>query len=167
VRRHDDAPFVAVWDAWKEAPNLAAVTPGSGPKSVKLDTQSNVYYLVFGGDAVFPDGVTLATDGAFAVYQVPNALLFASGTYAAVSTPDGALRVSSDGPASVSVEQADGVATLEISGDIQYDTWGGVDHYREPPAVSVVIDGTLWKIDRQLRRDVRLPRSAPLETGAP
>jgi len=59
------------------------------------------------------------------------------------------------------------VATLEISGDIQYDTWGGVDHYREPPAVSVVIDGTLWKIDRQLRRDVRLPRSAPLETGAP
>ena len=167
VRRYDDTPFVAVWDAWKESPNLTAITPGSGPKSVKLDTQSNVYYLVFGGDAVFPDGVTLATDGAFAVYRVPNALLFASGTYAAISTPEGALRVSSDGSASVSAEYADGVASLEVSGDIQYDTWGGVDHYREPPAVSVTIEGALWKIDRQQRRDGPQPRSAQLEAGAP
>lgn len=143
---------MAVWDAWKEVPNLTAVTPGNAPKSVKVDTQSNVYYMVFGGEAAFPDGVTVATDGVFALYRVPDAVVFAGGTFAAVSAPEGALRVYSDGPASVSAECADGVATLEVSGNIQYDTWGGVDHYREPPSVEVALEGTLWKVERTVRR---------------
>ena len=127
VRRNHDAPFVAVWDAWTEAPNLTNVTPGNGPKSVKIVTQSNVYYMVFGGETAFPDGVTVATDGVFALYRASGAVMFAGGTFAAVSAPEGTLRVSSDGPASISAECAGGVATLDVSGNVQYDTWGGVD----------------------------------------
>lgn len=167
VRRNHDAPFVAVWDAWTEAPNLTNVTPGNGPKSVKIVTQSNVYYMVFGGETAFPDGVTVATDGVFALYRASGAVMFAGGTFAAVSAPEGTLRVSSDGPASISAECAGGVATLDVSGNVQYDTWGGVDHYREPSAVSVVIEGTLWNVDRQLRRDATAPRDATADNERP
>ena len=122
---------------------------------------------MFGGEAAFPDGVTVATDGVFALYRASGAVMFAGGTFAAVSAPEGTLRVSSDGPASISAECAGGVATLDVSGNVQYDTWGGVDHYREPSAVSVVIEGTLWNVDRQLRRDATAPRDATAENERP
>ena len=152
ARRKSDAPFVAVWDAWKEAPNLTSVSPGSGPKSVRIQTLSNVYYFVFGGEAQFPDGVSITTDGVFAVYRPSGGLMFAGGTRAAVSTPAGSLRVSSNAVASVAVEFASGEAAVEISGDIQYDTYGGVDHYREPPDVTVAVEGDLWRVERTVRR---------------
>lgn len=144
TRRKNDVPFLAVWDAWKEAPNLKTVTPGIGQKSVNIETQSNTYYLVFGGKAEFPDGVSLSTDGVFAVYRTSGGVMFAGGTHATVTTPEGMLRVAADGVASVSAEFANGKVTYEVSGDIQYDTWGGVDHYRDPPELKVAIEGELW-----------------------
>lgn len=111
---------------------------------MNIETQSNTYYLVFGGKAEFPDGVSLSTDGVFAVYRTSGGVMFAGGTHATVTTPEGMLRVAADGVASVSAEFANGKVTYEFSGDIQYDTWGGVDHYRDPPELKVAIEGELW-----------------------
>jgi hypothetical protein len=152
VRRKNDAPFLAVWDAWKDMPNLNAVTPGSGRRSVKIETQADSYYVVFGGGAAFPDGVSLSTDSVFAIYRASGGLMFAGGTRATVTTSEATLRVAADDVASVSAEFADGKVAYDVSGDIQYDTWGGVDHYRKPPEVAVVIEGTLWKVKHTLSR---------------
>ena len=43
----------------------------------------------------------------------------------------------------------DRTVTLETAGDIQYDTWGGRDHYRPAPPVKVTFAGTLWRVEKQ------------------
>lgn len=58
-----------------------------------------------------------------------------------------------DKPATVSAEWANEIVTLEVSGDIQYDTYGGRDHYRDRPAVDVKFSGNLWKIAGQEQRE--------------
>ena len=52
-------------------------------------------------------------------------------------------------PGSFSAEYANRTVTLETAGDIQYDTWGGRDHYRPVPPVNVTFEGSLWSVKRQ------------------
>jgi hypothetical protein len=61
VRRHDNAPFLAVWDAWRAAPNLTAIEPAqANTAGIKLTTRSAQYYLVYGpGCARRTDATTM------------------------------------------------------------------------------------------------------------
>jgi hypothetical protein len=54
-----------------------------------------------------------------------------------------------DKSASVSAEWTNRTVTMETAGDIQYDTWGGQDHYSPDPAVKVTFAGSLWQVKRQ------------------
>jgi hypothetical protein len=153
VRRHNDGPFLAVWDAWPESPNLQSVSAGSGESSVRLKTSFNTYYLLFGpGEARFEDGASVRSDAAFAACRNRDAAMFVGGTTLEVTCPQGRLRLVADKPATVSVECSQGVATIEIAGDIHYDTVGGSDRYRPGPPVNVAIEGDLWQIDKRQHR---------------
>jgi hypothetical protein len=147
ARRENDAPFLAVWDAWRESPNLRTVAAGDAGRSLALTTQSNAYHLLFGPGATrFDDEVFFESDAALAVMRNHDGLLFVGGTYLATKTPDGSLRITSDCPGTVSAEWEKGVVTLETAGNIHYDTYAGRDHYRDAPDMTVDIDGDLWRV---------------------
>jgi len=153
VRRTNDAPFLAVWDAWKQSPNLRDVHWGDASSSVDLETSSGRYRICFGpGHARFEDGVTLDSDAAFSCVGNDRAVTFVAGSRLEYRTPRGELRITTDKPASVAAEYADAAVTLEIAGDLIYDTVGGQDHYRAAPAVDVAISGDLWRVERRRRR---------------
>lgn len=155
VRRRNDAPFLAVWDAWRDAPNVQTVRGGGDGESMGLKTASNRYVLRFGpGTSTFEGGVSLKTDAVFCVMRNRDAFQIIGGTHAEIQTPEGTLHVTADRAASVSAEFADGVATLGFAGNIDYDTYGGGNHYRAPPAVKLTIEGDLWKVTQQVRRAV-------------
>jgi hypothetical protein len=145
VRRQNHGVFLAVGDAWRDEPNLQSVASGRGGQGVVVKTKSNVYHLLFGqGRASFPDGVSLTSDGAFALLRNTNAVMLVHGTKLDVRTPEGTLSVALEKPASLTVEFAQGTVRKEIAGDIQYDTFGGVDHFRSTPEPTVRVSGGLW-----------------------
>ena len=153
VRRQCDAPFLAVGDAWTDKPNLQAVVRGDIAESLCLKTASNTYHLLFGaGKAKFADGVTVASDARLAVARNRDAVVFVGGTKLEIQSPEGRLLLAADKPCSVSAEWNDGTVTLETAGDIQYDTFGGTDHYRKPPAVNITLDGGLWRVTKRQHR---------------
>jgi hypothetical protein len=118
-----------------------------------LKTAANTYYLLFGpGQTRFEDGISVKSNAAFSLFRDRGASAFVGGTTMEVGTVKGQLRMSVDKPASVSAELAESVATIDIAGDLQYDTYGGIDHYRPKPAVRVTIDGDLWRVTQRLDR---------------
>jgi hypothetical protein len=150
VRRPNDRPFLAVGDAWRAQPNLLSISAGDTASSLVLQTRSNVWHLRFGpGKTRFADGVSLDTDATFALMRNRDALLLIHGARLSIESPEGSVSVSLDKPATVSAEYADGIVTLDTAGDIQYDTWGGRDHYRSAPGVTVTFGGSLWRVKRQ------------------
>lgn len=150
VRRRNDEPFVAVWDAWKTAANVSSITWGDVSGAVKVETSSGAYWMKFGaGEARFDDGARLTCDGEFAMVASTHRAAMVGGTRLECRVNGRMLVLTSDGPATVTAEEIDGVATLEISGDLQYDTYGGRDHYREVPKVKVEVGGDLWPVKRQ------------------
>jgi len=153
VRRGDDSSFVAVWDAWRDSPNLQVISAGSTPGSLIIRTATNTYHLLFGQrEARFGDGLAMKSDGEFALFRDCDAAVLIGGTLLEVNSPAGDVRLVLDNPATASAKFADGVATLDLSGDIQYDTYGGQDYPRPVPAVRAKIDGKLWKVDKQQQR---------------
>ena len=81
VRRHNDLPFLAVGDAWRDQPNLLSVSTGDAGSSLLLHTRSNTWHLCFGpGKTRFADGVSLDTDAAFALLRNRDAILLVHGT---------------------------------------------------------------------------------------
>ncbi len=152
VRRTGDAPFLAVWDAWKDSPNLQSLRWVDGGSSVDLSTTTDRYRLRFGpGESRFGEGVILSSDAAFSCAGT-DAVTFVAGTRLELRTPDGSLAIATNKPASVAAEIARGTVTLEIAGAILYDTVGGEDRYRKPPDVDVKIGGDLWQITKTQRR---------------
>ena len=150
VRRRNDLPFLAVGDAWRDQPNLLSVSAGDPGSSLLLHTRSNIWHLCFGpGKTRFADGVSLDTDAAFALLRNRDALFLVRGTRLDIETAADTLRASLDQPASLSAECADRTVTLETAGDIQYDTWGGRDHYRPAAPVKATFTGTLWRVEKQ------------------
>lgn len=150
VRRRNDLPFLAVGDAWRDQPNLLSVSAGDAGPSLLLKTKSNTWHLCFGpGKTRFADGVSLETDAAFALLRNRDAILLAHGTRLDVESPEGTLHARLDKTVSVSAEWTNRTVTVETAGDIQYDTWGGQDHYYPDPAVKVTFQGSLWQVKRQ------------------
>jgi len=153
VRRRNDEPFLAVWDAWRNAPNLSIVSRGTGPNAIRLKTARHTYHVVFGpGESRFEDDVSITTDAVFVVWRHRDAMQFVGGTRFEAKTPEGLLRVSLDGSACVSAEFERGVVTVEKAGPIHYDTYDGKDHYRPPPDVAENFTGDLWRIMRRAER---------------
>jgi hypothetical protein len=147
VRRTTDIPYLTVWDAWREAPNLQTASPGSAPESLRLATASNVYYLLFGpGESRFEDGASLQSDAPFALVRAGTGLAYVGGTALEFVTPSGTLRMTSDAAASVAAEYQDGIVTLDVAGDIQYDTDHGQDVPRAVPKADVTFEGNLWTV---------------------
>jgi hypothetical protein len=146
IRRHGQGVFLAVGDAWREQPNLLSVEPGQGAHGLWLKTKSSTYHLVFGpGRASFSDGVALDSDAVFTLLCDTNALLLVHGTKLNVDSRGGPLNIQLDQPATLFAEVAGDTVKQEISGDIQYDTFGGVDHLRPIPAAKASITGRLWR----------------------
>jgi hypothetical protein len=145
VRRHDDAPFIAVWDAWKVAPNVQEIR-FAGSEAARIRTKSHTYRFRFGpGRSEFDDGVILTTDAVFTAVRDTDALTFVGGREATVVFPAGTATVSVEEAITVAVcRQADGVHVRALPA-IQFDTYQGVNHPRPVPDAPVNMDGTLWK----------------------
>ena len=163
VRRHDDSAFLVVGDAWKDKPNLETISRSDHGEAVRLKTSSNIYYVIYGpGSSRFDDGISLATDAAFAAIRSMDAVTMVMGTRLDLTSPRGSLHVKTVDPISVFAEWFAGTVTFEVAGDIHYDTYGGVDHDRPAPRAAVTFDGDLWPITKQQRRD---PTSSPADHG--
>jgi hypothetical protein len=153
VRRHDDAPFLAVHEAWRDRPNLQAVDRPAGAEAVAIKTAANTYHVLCGpGQASFNDGVSIRSDAAFALLRNRDAVVCVGGTVFEAQTPEGTLTVRCNPRVSLSAEWSAGTVTFEVSQDVQYETCGGRDLYRPAPDTVASFDGTLWKIDVQRRR---------------
>lgn len=150
VRRHSQAPFLAVGDAWRAQPNLVSLSAGDTASSLLLQTRSKIWHLQFGpGKSGFADGVSLDTDASFALVRNRDAILLVHGTRLAIDSPSGILNVSLDQVATVSAEYTNRAVVLETAGDIHYDTWGGIDHYRPAPQAKTSFTGSLWDVKDQ------------------
>lgn len=148
-RRGGQAAFLAVGDAWRDEPNLQSVRPAKDGSGLLLRTKSHTYHLLFTpGGAMFPDGVSLNSDAAFAVLRDRDAAMLVQGTQLDVKSAEGSLIVRLDKPASLSAEFVNGAVKKTISGNIQYDTYGGVDHWRSAPEVKVTVTGDLWQTSK-------------------
>jgi hypothetical protein len=145
-RQGNQAAFLAVGDAWTDQANLQSVAAANGAPGVVLKTQSHTYHLLFGpGRAEFSDGVVLRGDAALALLRDRDALLLVHGTALDVASPEGSLAVRLDQPAGLFARFADGSVRKDVSGDLQYDTAGGVDRLRPVPEVTVTVTGDLWR----------------------
>jgi len=145
VRRTGRGEFLSVGDAWKTQPNLQSLSGVEGTRGLRLKTHSHNYHLLFGeGRVQFPDGTSLTSDAAFVLIRDDDALLLVHGSKLELASPKGRLKVALDKPVNLFAEFSNGTIRQEISGDIQYDTFAGVDHPRPKPDVSVKVSGDLW-----------------------
>lgn len=147
VRRENDSPFLAVWDAWTDAPNLKAASRSTGGSlGLMLTTRENRYYLVFGpGAARFEDGVGIDNDGTFALVKGRDALCLVGGTRLQFVASSGSFGVQLDRCATVSAIRAGDTWATETAADIHYDTYGGKDHVRKPPETTVTLRPYPWQ----------------------
>lgn len=160
VRRANDAPFLTVWDAWRDMPNLRAVSAGSASGSLRLITASNTYYLLFGpGESQFEDGVRLSSDAAFALIRADNAAMFVHGAALEFASPAGTLRMASDIPVSVAAEFQDGIATIAKAGAVSHDTHHGQDVARSAPDAEISFEGDLWTIRETREQPCQRPEA--------
>lgn len=145
VRRERAGRFVAVGDAWRTQPNLQTVTASADGQSLVLRSRSSTYHVLLGpGRAEFADGFTLASDANFVVVRDTNAVMLVHGATLTLQSGAGDLKIQLDQPASLDAELYGGFITQKISGGIEYDTYGGVDHPRAVPNVKVDFSGRLW-----------------------
>jgi hypothetical protein len=139
------AAFLAVGDAWQCAPNLQSVVAATDGQGLALKSKTHTYHLLFGpGQARFSDGVTLTSDAAFALWRDTDALMLVHGKGMEIEFPKGPLQVRLDEAASLVAEVTSGAISQKLAGDIEYDTYGGVDHHRPAPKVKVTLTGALW-----------------------
>ena len=135
VRRTNNEPFVAVWDAWRDTPNLIEVVRvGQG---LMLKTKSNVYYVLLGsGEIAFPDGVTLKSDAEFSLVRNTDVFAFASGTHLEMKTSQTEAEVHLNEKGNAWTGGA-GPGDVAYTPCIEYDTFGGVDHPRDRSRLTV------------------------------
>jgi len=149
VRRTDDSPFVAIWDAWRDAPNLQSVSRVGERQDLLLKTKSNTYYVLTGpGTTQFPDGVTLAGDGCFSVLRNRDAIACVGGSRLDATTPEGTMSARSSETASMWAEWPHGVLNSDKTRNIEYDTYAGEDHRRDSSAIAITIEGSLMVHNR-------------------
>lgn len=143
VRRADDAPFIAVWDAWHDAPNLQSVTRAAGQDALVLQTKSNTYNILLGpGTAQFPDGLTLASDAALSVLRNRDAMACAGGAHFDVTTPQGPISLRLSERANAWADWSHGATQSTATQCIHYDTCAGTDHPRDASSITITLEGT-------------------------
>ncbi len=153
VRRHGDSSFLAIGDAWRDAPNLQTITPGNTTNSLCLKTKANTYYLLFGpGQARFEDGVSVESDAAVVVLRNRDALLLVGGTAAKVNSSQGSLQVALQSPGCLAAELTAGSVTYEAGESIQYETLAGENSSLLKTNRTVQFSGDLWKIATKQQR---------------
>jgi len=157
VRRRYHAPFLAVWDAWRDEPNLLSVERVGDGNALYVKTRSSAYYVLFGKALVdFPGGVALKGDGAVSVLRNGDAVAYAGGTRLDVTTPEGRQSVclSERGSAEADWRQD------HVHGDkvmpVHYDTYGGQDHRRPSGHLAITFEGDLIA-SPLLREALRVP----------
>ncbi len=139
------AAFLAVGDAWQHEPNLQSVVASQGGHGLVLKSKSHIYHLLFGpGRARFTDGVIVTSDAAFILWRDSDALMLVRGRDVEIESPKGTLQIHLDEPASLVAEATTGEIKQKLTGDIEYDTYGGIDHLRPAPKVKITFTGTLW-----------------------
>ena len=148
VRRTQHAPFVAVWDAWKEQPNLREVTVAPNrPDAMTVSTTAHTYHIAFGpGPATFADGTRIDTDAAFVLLRDRSALTLVHGTQLKVAGAEEMATVMLDAPATVQVHWNGRNPAIAVSGAIAHDTRGGQDHPRAAPIVAPSITGNWFQM---------------------
>lgn len=145
VRRTNDVPYLAVWDAWKDEPNLVQVEPQGTGQVLKLVTRRREYHVAFGPlDAALDDGMRLESDGVFTLINDTGDFLCVDATRLRFSLPAGHLALESDMRVTLAGELTDDGPVLEISPAIQFDTYSGKSHFRDLPHVVIDIQGNLW-----------------------
>jgi hypothetical protein len=148
VRRRSDRPFLAVGDAWLNQPNLLSVGAAENEGALTLKTRTNSYHLGFGAKKIrFADGVALETDAAFVLLRNQDAVALVHATRLELESPQGSLRIRLDRPASLTAQLQAGAITQVVTADIQYDTYGGMDHLRPAPEATAFIEGNLWRAE--------------------
>jgi len=133
VRRKNDKPFFAVWDAWKEKPQLKSLEwqdAHDAPPAVKLITKSHVYTLMFGpGEQCFSEDIRMKTDAAFACLRDEDHVSWVDGTFLRVEKGGRAWHVVSSEKVSLTWTrigaEADKTGQFTKSGPIQYQTVAG------------------------------------------
>ena len=148
VRRTQPAPFLAVWDAWNAAPNLQRVEPALDRlDALTATTASHTYHIAFGpGRAVFSDGTGMDTDAAFAILRDREAVTLVHATAFTADGAGGTITVTLGEPASISLDWSGENPTAVFSGDIAYDTYGGVDHARPIPPIEYTVGGAGFRL---------------------
>lgn len=146
VRRNGDGTFLAVWDAWKDKPNLQSIEQGTRPDALKIVTASHTWYMMTGpGVAGFADGVSMRSDAAFAAWRAPDAVAVVDGVSLNVNAPQGALIVSANQRGNVAAQYDGKAIATECQAVMGFDTVGGQNRIA-PNAPTPAFAGTLWPV---------------------
>jgi hypothetical protein len=148
VRRTNNTPFVAVWDAWKLEPTLASVEAGvNRPDAVMLRTVTGTWYLTFGaGAAEFSDGTRLESDAAFTAVNDGGGATIVGGTRAHIARGEQRGEVRLSARATFTLGRTEEGSRITVSGDIAHDTRGGADQPRPAPVVTHQIQGPWFSV---------------------
>ncbi|MCC6696634.1 MAG: alginate lyase family protein [Candidatus Hydrogenedentes bacterium] len=147
VRRTNDAPFFAVWDAWRSDPNMQELS-FIGDGGVLLRTRSHTYHIRAGsGRTAFADECVIETDGDFAVVRDRDAAFAAGGALLNFESPEGNLRMQAAEKTTMSASHEAGTVRATAYPAISYDTCRGENQLREAPSLRVEVRGSLWKIE--------------------
>jgi len=143
VRRTENAPFLAVWDSWKEKPNLQSVDAAlNRSDALRLTTTDHTYHIAFGpGVAEYGDGVRIESDAAFTLVRDRDAVTLVHGTTLSIGGPEGSSTLRLGAPATISMVRSDAGPEVRIEADISHDTFGGEDHPRPAPEVTYSLEG--------------------------
>jgi hypothetical protein len=143
VRRTDNSPFLAVWDSWKEKPNLQSMDAASNrPDALRLVTTDHTYYIAFGpGVAEYGDGLRIESDAAFTLVRDRDAVTLVHGTVLTISGTEGSSTLQLSAPATISMVWSAAGTEVRLEGDISHDTFGGDDHSRPAPDVTHTVEG--------------------------
>jgi hypothetical protein len=144
VRRTDNAPYLALWDSWKDAPNLQSADVAlNQADALRLVTAEHTYYIAFGpGVAEYGDGVRLESDAAFTLVRNRDAVTLVHGTAFTISGPEGSSTLRLSTPATISMVWTSLETKVRLEGDISHDTFGGEDHPRPVPDVTYTVEGS-------------------------
>ena len=91
----------------------------------------------------------MTSDAHLSLFRNRDAVMVVDGTKLEIESQESILRVTTDKPCSLSAERREETVTWETSGNIQYDTYGGTDHYRELPVVDLKCTGNLWSLAKR------------------
>ncbi len=140
VRRHDDEPFLAIWNAWLDKPNLNSVKVAKNRKdALILETTSHRYYIAFGpGTTEHADGTVVNTDAAFSIVRDHDGVSLIDVSHFSIKGEQGQFNFRHDSPISISVLGEH----ISITPSIAYETRGGTNY--PATATSELLNSIHW-----------------------